>query len=242
MLLEEVALVASIGLNILTCLVLANQRRKGNVAMTANADALNSLASDVQNESSVVDSAIVLINGFANRLTDILSQHSSPEDLTTQIQALRDEINGRAVALGQAVAAGTAAENDSSNFPADTGGSVTGSSPSTGETSSDISAGSTTESASSQPTSSDSVSSSDTSDSETSGEASSSLSGSDATPAPDTSAESGQPQSPAGDGTADVADPSVADLPPTEDSPPAIETPGDEVVAPDSGESTPPSE
>jgi hypothetical protein len=98
----------------------------------------------VQNESSVVDSAIVLINGLANRLTDILSQSAGTEDLTTQIQALRDEINQRAVALGQAVAAGTAAENDSSNFPSDTSGAGTTSGESTGTTSSDTSAGDTT--------------------------------------------------------------------------------------------------
>jgi hypothetical protein len=96
-LLVQLALVASVGLNVLTCLVLADQRRKGKLVMTQNADALNLLAGDVQNESSVVDSAIVLINGLANRLTDILSQSAGTEDLTTQIQALRDEINQRAV-------------------------------------------------------------------------------------------------------------------------------------------------
>lgn len=211
--LVQLALVVSIGLNILTCLVLANQRRKVSVVMTANADALNALHSDVQNESSVVDSAIVLINGLANRLTDILSQSAGTEDLTSQIQALRDEINNRSVALGQAVAAGSAAENDSSSFPTVSPPATTND-QSTETTSSDTSAGDTTVSDSS--------------------------SGSDATPAPDTSVDAGVPASPAGDGTADVAPPSAGDnLDTGPDSPPAVETAGDEVVVPDNGDSVP---
>lgn len=216
--LVKLALVVSIGINILTILVLANQRRKVQSVMTENADALNSLTGDVHNESSVVDSAIVLITGLANRLTAALASATSPEDLTSQIQALRDEINARSEALAHAVAAGTASENDSSNFPAvnppattnDTGSGDVSSPPSDSTTSDQSTAGT----------------SSDTS----------SQSG-DATPA---SSDVGSDVSaPSGDGTADVNPPSdstagagdgsvvpdggsaVADESTTSDSPPS---------------------
>jgi hypothetical protein len=182
-LLVQLALVVSVGLNVLTILVLANQRRKVNVVMTANKDALDGLQSDLQNESSAVDSAVVLINGLANRLTEILSQNSSPEDLTAEIQALRDQVN--------ALAAGTAAENDSSNFP---------STPASSGDNSGAPAGTTT-------TQSNPPSDSTSSDQSTAGTSSdtSSQSG-DSTPA---SSDVGSDVSaPSGDGTADVNPPS----------------------------------
>lgn len=204
--------------------------------MTANRDALDGLQQDVHTESSAVDAAVVLINGLANRLTDILNQ-SSGEDLTAEIQALRDEVAQRAVALGQAVAAGTAAENDSSNFPT---GSVASSTGST-----------TDSSGSSQPSGSDTASSSGTSDSgnssgsvsPTSDTSSTDANAGSTTPVDTTNAaDSTTPVSPAGDGSADVAvpPPGPADnLSTGPDSPAPVETPGDTAVVPDAGQATP---
>jgi len=170
--------------------------------MTENTDALNELQADVANESSVVDAAVVLIQGLGNRLTNILAS-SNGDDLVTQIQNLRDEVNAKSTALAQAVAEGTAAENDSSNFPTESTNSTT-SAQSTETTSSDTSA---TESSSDTSDSSDNTT---TSNSTLGADTSETVAGSEATPAPDTSVDSGEPVTPAEDGTADTAPPATS--------------------------------
>jgi hypothetical protein len=81
-----------------------------------NREALDALKADVAANHSAVESAITLINGLVNRLTDALAR-ADGEDLVTEIQSIRDDLTESSVELGNSVAQNTASEGDSTNFP-----------------------------------------------------------------------------------------------------------------------------
>lgn len=75
-------------------------------------DALEELRGEVSETGSAIDSAIVFINGLVNRLGEALMS----DDLESQIQDLRDELDAQQAKLATAVAENTAAAEDSDDF------------------------------------------------------------------------------------------------------------------------------
>lgn len=82
---------------------------KGNVAM---AQSVVNLREELTENTSVIDSSIVLISGLANRLREALLSESALEE----VQALADELDANNQRLAAAVAANTLGENDSEEF------------------------------------------------------------------------------------------------------------------------------
>jgi hypothetical protein len=107
-----------------------------------NREALDALKADVAANHSAVESAIVLINGLVNRLTDALAS-ASGDDLVAEIQGIRDDLTESSVELGNSVAQNTASEGDSTSFPPQ---------PATGDGSSSVDSGAAGSGDASSPT------------------------------------------------------------------------------------------
>lgn len=76
------------------------------------AKVLDDLQAAVTNETSVVQAAILLINGFSQRLADAVAkalENGATEEELAPVQAEVDALNASATALGSAVAANTPA-------------------------------------------------------------------------------------------------------------------------------------
>jgi hypothetical protein len=86
------------------------------VIIMNNKEALDELKADVQQGNSVVESAVVLIQGLSNRLAAALAS-ATGDDLVAEIQEIRDTLDGEATTLANAVASNTPSEGDSADFP-----------------------------------------------------------------------------------------------------------------------------
>jgi hypothetical protein len=86
------------------------------VIIMNNKEALDELKAEVQQGNSVVESAVVLIQGLSNRLAVALAS-ATGDDLVAEIQEIRDTLDGEATTLANAVASNTPSEGDSADFP-----------------------------------------------------------------------------------------------------------------------------
>jgi hypothetical protein len=86
------------------------------VIIMNNKEALDELKAEVQQGNSVVESAVVLIQGLSNRLAAALAS-ATGDDLVAEIQEIRDTLDGEATTLANAVASNTPSEGDSADFP-----------------------------------------------------------------------------------------------------------------------------
>ncbi len=76
-------------------------------------ESIQRLEQEVQESQSAVDSAILLVNGLANRLREALIADDDDSDIASQISELADQLDNNSSRLAAAVAANTLAENDS---------------------------------------------------------------------------------------------------------------------------------
>lgn len=82
---------------------------RGNFKMVAETDRLRG---ELEENTSVIDSTILLINGLANRLREALMSTAALEE----VNAIADELDANNTRLAAAVAANTLSENDSDEF------------------------------------------------------------------------------------------------------------------------------
>lgn len=145
MIVDTDVLIAAFALVIVVCGVeayfywrVSKELTKMNANFQTVADALSALQSDVANESTVIDGAIVLINGIPALIQNAVQQALAAGASPSQLQAfhdLGDTITAKANALASAVASapsGNVAPGAGVTSPAPVSSASTGASTSGG--------------------------------------------------------------------------------------------------------------